>query len=210
MSYIDTIDHELLGTLNGLPIYHPLESTLQQKWGAIDFACDPSNLVLGGGGGEHPALVMHDLDTIMCRYVLYAVDQSREFFPDSPPLVDSAYSEIWEVANRQGERLEFCGWSMLNMHDFVHNARSKLHAKPLGKNEAVEDWIEKSIGQFLFFSLPELTPVRRSIADLPGFDKFTVGYFMGNVTCPPPGHVREKSNSSTSNGGAFRWRYVLD
>lgn len=55
MSYIDGFDHEIIGTLGYLPIYHPLEAIEGDGgWGAYDFNASPQNLVLGGGSGEHP------------------------------------------------------------------------------------------------------------------------------------------------------------
>ncbi len=54
MSYIDCFKHELVGMLGYLPVYHPLEG--------VDgsFICGAHQLLLGGGGREHSALVIEN------------------------------------------------------------------------------------------------------------------------------------------------------
>jgi hypothetical protein len=56
MSYIDTFDHELVGFFAGLPLYHPLEAVMGS--GGDEFGCTPLHLMLGGGDGEHPEVVL--------------------------------------------------------------------------------------------------------------------------------------------------------
>lgn len=88
MSYIDTIKHELVGYINGLPIYHPLETVTDGKWGDYDFSCSPENLVIGGGAGEHPALVIHNLGSLAALYILLCIERHTEHFADgfiAPP-----------------------------------------------------------------------------------------------------------------------------
>src|SRR5690348_13967515 len=59
MSYIDTFDHEFVGFFVGLPLYHPTE-TVSAKRHADEFGCTTGELVLGGGPGEYPALLVTD------------------------------------------------------------------------------------------------------------------------------------------------------
>lgn len=52
MSHIDSFKHEIVGLFGGLLVYHPLEDIQG------DFVCTPKCLLIGGGSGEHPALVI--------------------------------------------------------------------------------------------------------------------------------------------------------
>ena len=60
MSYIDTFDHEFIGFIAGLPIYLPLETVTASDIPS-EFGCSPQNLIIGGGDGEHPAIIVTDL-----------------------------------------------------------------------------------------------------------------------------------------------------
>ncbi|UUD63579.1 hypothetical protein D16iCDA_18150 [Pseudomonas seleniipraecipitans] len=213
MSYIDTIKHELVGYINGLPIYHPLETVIDGGWGDYDFSCSPQNLVIGGGAGEHPALVVHDLGSLVALYILLCIEKHTEHFTDSfiaPP--EETIDRLSDVAFDTKESLEFCGWSMTNIRDFIELAKCPLHFTPLLENQAPEEWIKESIGQFVYFSLPELNPFAEEINSLPGIKDWFPGYWMSNVTCPPPNHIKSKKESLQGSGfkehGFFRWDYT--
>ena len=47
MSYIDSFDHEYIGHLGYLPLYHSLVEVEGDKRGSYDFSASPQNLVLG-------------------------------------------------------------------------------------------------------------------------------------------------------------------
>ena len=156
MSYIDTIKHELVGYINGLPIYHPIESTEKADWGDYDFACTPENLVIGGGAGEHPALVMHRLGSLVALYILFCIKKNSEYFPDTfiaPP--EETIDHLNEIAFYMGETLEFCSWSMTEIRDFVELAKSPLHATPLLEKQAPEEWLKLSVGEFVYYFIME-------------------------------------------------------
>ena len=94
MSYIDGFDHEIIGTLGYLPIYHPLETIEGDGgWGAYDFSATPQNLVLGGGSGEHPGLVVHHLPTLAARFLLDSLTeaQAETLSRDESEYVDELY-----------------------------------------------------------------------------------------------------------------------
>lgn len=215
MSYIDTIKHELLGYLNGLPIYHPTESRLGGLWGAEEFSCTPDNLILGGGAGEHPALVLHDLGGLSAFYAIDCIRNLSEYFPDDycePP--ETTQERLWEMAHRTEEHLEFCGWSMEQVHCFVENAKSPLHSRPLNLEvQSAEAWIKSSLGEFIFYSLVELNPDYQEIINLDGIkNNWELGYWYNNVRCPPPNYIKSKAQSLKGNGfkehGFFRWDYI--
>jgi hypothetical protein len=213
MSYIDTIKHELVGYFNGLPIYHPIEIVTNEGWGGYDFSCSPENLVIGGGAGEHPALVIHHLGSLAASYILLCIDKYEEHFSDrfEPPPKETR-NRLNEIAFDAGENLEFCGWSMTHIQGFVELAKSKVHSTPLLENESPEEWIKESIGEFVYFSLPELNPFHSEINSLPGIIGWKPGYWMKNVTCPPPNYIKSKKNSLQGSGfnehGFFRWDYM--
>lgn len=212
MSYIDSIKHELVGYINGLPIYHPLETIKDGAWGEYDFSCSPENLVIGGGSGEHPALVVHHLGSLVARYLLLCIEKNVEHFSDripTPP--EETVDRLSDIAFDTGETLEFCNWSMTHIRDFVDLAKSPLHQTPLHETQDPEEWIKESIGEFVYFSLPELNPFHAEMIRLPGINDGFLGYWMKNVTCPPPNYIKSKKESIRGDGfkehGFFRWDY---
>lgn len=215
MSYIDCIKHELLGNFNGLPIYHPLESVQENNWGDYDFNCTPNNLILGRGSGEHPALVLHDLAGLAACYVLLCIDKLQKYYPESyisPP--ESTLERLWDIAHRTEKHLEFCEWSMIQIHRFVEFAKSPLNNTPFDEEEiSIEDWIKCSMGEFIFYSLPELNPDYEEIINLEGIkNNWELGYWFCNVNCPPPNYIKSKKASLQADSfrehGFFRWDYV--
>lgn len=58
MSYIDTFDNEFVGYFGGIAVYRPLEVVPAHPDDPQDFGCGPENLVIGGGRGEHPGIVV--------------------------------------------------------------------------------------------------------------------------------------------------------
>lgn len=212
MSYIDSIKHELVGYINGLPIYHPLENIKDGAWGECDFSCTPENLVIGGGSGEHPALVVHHLGSLVARYLLLCNEKNVEHFNDRIEMLpEETLDRLGDIAFDTGETLEFCSWSMTQIRDFVELAKSSLHQTPLHETQDPEDWIKESIGEFIYFSLPELNPLHAEMSSLPGIKDWFPGYWMRNVTCPPPNYIKNKKESLRGDGfkehGFFRWDY---
>jgi len=212
MSYIDSIKHEMVGYINGLPIYHPLETIKDGAWGERDFSCSPENLVIGGGSGEHPALVVHHLGSLVARYLLLCIEKNAEHFNDRIPMPpEETVDRLADIAFDTGETLEFCSWSMRQIRDFVELTKSSLHQTPLHETQDPEDWIKESIGEFVYFSLPELNPLHAEINSLPGINDGLLGYWMKNVTCPPPNYIKNKKASLRGDRfkehGFFRWDY---
>jgi hypothetical protein len=212
MSYIDTIKHELVGYINGLPIYHPLETTRETDWGGFDFSCSPENLVIGGGAGEHPAIVVHELGSIVASFLMLCIEKSTEHSHgrySEPP--KSTIDRIQDILFAKENNFEFCGWSMLDFSNFVEYAKSPLHATPLQEKQLPETWLKDSLGEFIFYSLPELNPFQKEIENLPGIYNWHPGYWMSNVTCPPPNYIKSKkkslSGTSFKESGFFRWDY---
>lgn len=212
MSYIDTFSHELIGYLNRLPIYHPLENVHNDAWGGCDFSCDTSNLVMGGGACEHPGLVIHHLEALVAKYILYDDEQKTKLFADRgyESLFAQERDRLIDIAISQTNTLEFCEWSMRQIHNFVKSAESAVHCTPLAPDQSVEEWIELSIGELVHFSLPELNPLKAEMDSIV-HAQWPVGYWMQNVTCPPPNYTSSKRTAILSTGansnGWFRWDY---
>lgn len=144
MSHIDSFKHELVGFLGYLPVYHPLEGI------DGDFKCDPSQLLLGGGSGEHPALVIEN-PTSAVAYFLH------EFIEDQKEL------EHWEeiispyVNYDLAELLTFYEWSIDRYSSFHQMSKSNSLPNPCNDEEInIERWLILGIGEFIFFSMPYL------------------------------------------------------
>lgn len=213
MSHIDGIKHELLGYLNGLPIYHPLESMCGNAWGDYDFNCTPENLVLGGGSGEHPALVLHDLGGLAAFHLWDGIKQVKAENPEYHALPSqSTQNRLRDMVYRTDKHLEFCDWSMQQIHAFVKHAKSPLNRTPFKpKQMMVEDWIRHSIGEFILYSLPELNPDYNEIIHLDGISDWMAYPYFCNVLCPPPNYAPSKKQTLHEllpERGFFRWDYV--
>jgi hypothetical protein len=66
MSHIDTINHSVVGTFAGISVYHTLQDIDGKDY---DFSATPKNLVIGGGSGEHPGMVIQDLDFCVWEFL---------------------------------------------------------------------------------------------------------------------------------------------
>jgi hypothetical protein len=113
--------------------------------GGYDFSCSPKNLVIGGGCGEHPALVIHHLECLVAKYLLHDITMQIEHFADRgyvepTALLTDRLSDIL-YTHEQRDILEFCGWTMSDTHQFMDSAKSRLHNSPLKDKQSVEDWI---------------------------------------------------------------------
>ena len=201
MSYIDTFDHEYLGVLGYLPIYHPLVSVAGGH-SEDDFSCAPSDLVLGGGGGEHPGLVVRHLECSVACFLLEFVSEDDEsgIDPNAVRWLQDALCESRTAA------LNFFGWSIRDMARLLEMAKSDLHSSPLREDQSVEDWILTSIGEFVFYSLADLNPVPLEI--LAAFTSIARP-IVNNVRCQPPGYPCEFGRRVVDGGlkwGVSRWR----
>jgi hypothetical protein len=206
MSEIDGYEHEFLGSLNGLPIYHPLGRVELDLHGGGTFECNASTLLVGGGSGEHPALVIRGLDSLVAEYLLYDLSMDAVHGHGrrvQPP--ETSMDELDDLAHSEKCELHFINWQMLDHRNFYQNALSPLNSTPLEAGGDAERWIRLSLGEFVYFSLPELCPDLNHIQDLAGIGERTgwrPGYWMKNVTCPPPGYMPGRHELAR---GFFRW-----
>jgi hypothetical protein len=182
MSYIDTFDHQYVGSFAGLPIYYSRISV--EGTGGEEFGCRPHSLVLGGGSGEHPALVFHRLDCLAMRFVLHAVGESDN--DDRHEIDQFGDFPIWDYLHVPfADLFEYAGWSVRVYHGFYERCRSVALNRPFAVDDhlSFEDWLAVCFGELVWFSFPELienlTPVREMHPSLRAI--------ANNVTIPPPG-----------------------
>jgi hypothetical protein len=158
MSYIDTLRHERLGSLLGLALYHPLE-TRRAPRGSYDFGCTPFNLVLGGGSGEHPALVVHQLEQLVHYYLLYRLELLGEDRPDEDKDASGRLeARLLEALRPLQECYEFCGWTVEQVADLLPQARQACWSAPYDpdRHDSFEHWLAYCLGEFLWFMRPDL------------------------------------------------------
>ena len=67
MSYIDTLNHKVLGEIAYLPVYLLEDDDLGE---GNEFNSPKGTILLGGGGGEHPALAIKNLDVVILNALL--------------------------------------------------------------------------------------------------------------------------------------------
>lgn len=200
MSYIDSYDHEYIGSLGYLPIYRPLQVIEGDKWGGYDFSATPNNLILGGGSGEHPGLVVHKLGSLAAKFLYDQIsDEEEESISkeDMDYVIDQCYAD---------DILEFCSWSIRQYASLKEMAESITFTTPLGEDEEVEEWLCKSLGELIYFSLFELNPEHNKLKGI--FGRFEIQASMQNIACVPPGYPRcggRRVENGELKWGLHRW-----
>ncbi len=195
MSYIDSFDHELIGYIGYLPVYRVLEVIHGDSWGGDDFSATPDNLILGGGSGEHPALVVHQLASLVVRF-LY--DQITEDEAQALSQDEQDYLHHWYYA---GNTLEFCQWSVRQYADLQQMAASTAFITPLSEQQEVENWLMLTLGELIYYALPELNPEHHKLAAM--FKRFDIRPTMRNVSIVPPGYP--PCGGRTIENGRVKW-----
>lgn len=148
MSHIDSFKHQLVGYFFGLPVYLPLEDI------DGDFECTTKQLLIGGGSGEHPALVIKNP---LATVAMYLHEQTAELeLSDEEEKEFEAYYEpylTWKTENI----LNFCDWDVKVYHDFYKRCRAKrsLNSYRFYKHISFEIWLIMGFGEFFFFSMPQ-------------------------------------------------------
>jgi hypothetical protein len=200
MSYIDTFDHELVGFFAGLPLYHPLEEVADS--GDYEFGCMPLQLVLGGGDGEHPAVVLaHPAAAVMAFLQAALPEDGTEASTESLRLMDEAPP--------LAECLRFAGWGIADFVSFHERCSGAAFVTPYHaeRDGALEEWVHRNLGEFVYFAMPELAPdVHTRLADVCAQVR-SPRYF--NVQILSPGYAapagRRRSASGDVVWGAYAW-----
>jgi hypothetical protein len=184
MSYIDQFAHQAVALFGGIPIYRPLEP-IPGGTDPYDFRCGVDQLVVGGGVGEFPGIVLTDPAGAAADFA----QAEAALFADDNPL-----KPIWqEVAGAFAGRqtLDFAGWRRSDIERFARDCAKSL---PLPRPYSpVHDgdfapWLSRCLGEFIVYSMPEIArPVTAQLPVLPqpqGFAPVHLSY--GNVLLRPP------------------------
>lgn len=213
MSYIDTFDHEFVGWFGYLPVYHPLEVVVGDQSHPADFGCDPTNLVLGGGSGEHPGLILRRPDYAVGCYVDDLLEGLRANSPEDAAAF-APQAERWEtflekslIAARD-DILYFVDWSVSRYHDFYEMCCSSMLRSPYNpdKDESwFERWLAATLGEFVIFSMPELVPnLEDVLPDVQLLVQLPLDS-QPNILIPPPGYPSPLGRKLVEN--EVRWGY---
>ncbi|MBI5930744.1 MAG: hypothetical protein HY862_15650 [Chloroflexi bacterium] len=190
MSYIDTFDHELVGFFGRIPVYHPLVE--HEGAGDGEFSCTPTQLVIGGGSGEHLGLVIPKPDAAVEWFISEWIDYIKEDskFPEG---ISKDLLERWEKHLHKNLRLpksilHYAGWSIETSHRFYEICTSRAFHRPFlpEQDRALENWLIASVGEFVFYAMPELAPTIET--NYPDIRQHVKDFFYMNILLPPPGY----------------------
>lgn len=183
MSFIDCYNHELCGTIAGLPLYRPLEEIRSVS----EFCATSQDLVLGGGSGEHPAAVASILRCVGEFLICYEIEGSADdMYVDGFPTVEYLLGNqetmfegvkhitaerFHEIADGLRERsldpnsginfepaIDFLQWSGDVWYNFITRAKNPNGwARAYDPSEtSIESWLAATIGEYALVSMPEL------------------------------------------------------
>ena len=194
MSYIDTFDHEFVGYFGHRPVYHPLETVPATPGYPADFACGPQNLVIGGGAGEYPGLVISDLDAIVEIFFRDWLTANREDVQIDDHSFQQA-ADTWleqaapsPTAPSPHDLFHFAGWSPDDHARFESWVQSAAFACPYRPEffSTIETWLACSIGEFVLLAMPELAPA--AVTRIGRLCNRIGPRLLGNLLILPPGY----------------------
>lgn len=148
MSTIDCFKHSFLGTFcEYVPIYIPHETIDRDDLGA-----DVGEIILGGGGGEHPALVISDLDSCVLSFLNYLVDDDCDYKSED---IDKILTEKdKKYLYYRNNTFIYYYWQIIHYASF-HKAINR-YTEDYKFPFRDEMYIQCSIGELVFHSLPFL------------------------------------------------------
>jgi hypothetical protein len=159
MSYIDTFDHSVVGDFLYLPVYHPLFDTSTDEY--AEFKTNPKNLVIGGGSGEHPGMVIKNLDACVWEFLEITAKLSKKEIEDTKLHQDWFKDMSFDDLEKYNPylNLEYTGWDLDRITNFTKKVNegfseavgNYLHTDDLRKLSA-EEKINIMIGEFVFYS----------------------------------------------------------
>jgi len=218
MSYIDTFDNEFVGYFGGIPVYHPLEVVPASPDDPASFACDPENLLIGGGSGEHPGIVVKAPGEAVVCFVRTWLEKNPYFSPEErqamqPALEawpDASSRKSWSDCRRNDwmHIFEFAGWRVEDYVKFSSRCASPAFHRPfdLDKDGSLEVWLAASVGEFILFAMPDLA--QDAVQRLGDLRRHISGNIYRNILLLPPAYQpwgrREVDNQVT--WGISAWR----
>ncbi|MEL6928902.1 MAG: hypothetical protein AAFO95_09725 [Cyanobacteria bacterium J06600_6] len=148
MSHIDSFQHEIVGFFAGLPVYHPLEDING------DFKCTPKHLLIGGGNGEHPALVLKN----PLAAVAWFIEDSLEEL-DKTTIIRSEWENIIDpyLIYDSKNILAYYDWRIETYQEFAERCKSASLPNPHSTSEChLEAWLILGFGEFIYYAMPDL------------------------------------------------------
>lgn len=196
MSHIDSFKHEIVGMLGGLPVYHPLEDI------DGDFRCTKMQLVIGGGSGEHPALVIDSPVNAVAWYLFEELNKLKKVDVKSHDCPLKKHVESWlqiidpYVTSFPDDVLKFYDWRIEDYANFRELCMSVALPNP-SDGKHIEMWLVTGIGEFVFYSMPDLANEIMGKIDVPE-KMYHMNY--NNILVIPP-NIPVYSNG----GNAFKF-----
>lgn len=194
MSYIDTFDHELIGYFGGIPVYHPLEAVPETEDRPEDFACDPTQLVIGGGGGEHLGIVIKSPGEAVMHFLEAWLADEHSRLDEAQRSRLKQIVEPWANAPERcfqcpwSKVFNFAGWTTADYVAFHARCTSPAFMRPFNSEHdgLLESWLAISVGEFILLALPELVePIVSELGSL----RDNIGPFLyQNILLAPPGY----------------------
>ena len=179
MSDIDTIEHFFIGYFYSVPVYQPLEV------GCIDsfrFCKNrnniaPGKLIIGGGDGEHPAIIFHDLEFCVAKWLLY-------YFSDDelPKEILVELTDRIKIPHLR-ETLEYCKWDNETHRNFFNNCTCGYSI--FSDEMSFEEWLILNIGEFVYISLYNISDTISKWNNKIGEIGQSVSLFVGVMILPP-------------------------
>lgn len=150
MSHIDSYAHQLVGYLAGVRVYYALED-IEGSPQHGDFDCKAGQLVLGGGSGEWPGMVLDDPNAAVATFLALTGDEAVE---------KRGWADIITPWQFRDEALRFCAWRPEDYRHFVERCESPALIDPFREEADYSfiQWLLASFGQFVFHAMPELAP----------------------------------------------------
>lgn len=182
MSHIDSFPHEIVGLFGNIPVYHPLENI------DGDFTATPQQLILGGGSGEHPALVFTDLHACVAAFLneqFHSLEGTRygERGFELRKQLENWAAVYTPFIKTPAEVLAYYQWDEETHEQFHSFCHSDALLNPCYQ-ENLEQWLLLSMGEFIFFALPVLAPQILAKLQEP-YQHFKHSYYNNILVIPP-------------------------
>jgi len=147
MSFIDGFAHRLVGYFGPIAVYWTLEAIDGPEQ---EFSCPACTLVLGGGSGAWPGLVVRDADALVARYLW---DEHADWAGQA-----GRRDAVRERLRAPGAGLDFANWDVEDYVRFHRVCRTML-VHPYDADLAsagFESWLEAGLGEFILMCMPGL------------------------------------------------------
>lgn len=140
MSYIDNFNHQEVGVVSGIQLY-----LAKQDITGEDFQCKENQFIIGGGGGEHPAMVINNINQAVITYLIFIKDDAD---------IDSFCLDSDEYDFHYLDNLIPFFWTIKDFVNFYEMSKSEGYNED--SNYQVEAWIGAKVGDIAFRNFPEL------------------------------------------------------